>query len=295
MTLPFEEKIVNDKEYSKYNFEHPQFIGYLTKDGDVLDYSNPLGIGGHNNDRFTTYFETYFRMPTNDLWIQQDKGIDTINLKEEKWYAKERGRLFKERIEENSDLAREYGSIKYHPYNKNLRFQNDLDIFFYNCYQADTFMDGFGQNCMSLNSSEFYRKFCKGRDSYQRKSDETEEQYRERHKRFFEYNYHWYKKNLMLDWYKTVIVQYMHYHLVERCQKGITTCDLKPYETFYNYLLNDFTIHQIPRMIYDDTSKMYVLYKQNKFLVSDSELRLKEEIQSIKKLVPPKERSNYYR
>lgn len=156
-------------------------------------------------------------------------------------------------------------------------------------------MDGFGQNCMSLNKPEFYQSFCKVRKIYQKQSDETEEQYHERHERFFEYDYYWYLKNLMLDRYKTVIVQYMQYHLVERCKKGITTCDSKPYETFYNYLLNDFTIHQIPSMIYDNNRKMYISYIQNPFLVPDSELRLKEEIQAIKKLVPLNERKKYYR
>ena len=48
-------------------------------------------------------------------------------------------------------------------------------------------------------------------------------------------------------------------------------------------------------MIYDNTKKMYVPYEQNQFLISDSELRLKEEIQAIKKLVPKNERAKYYR
>ncbi len=291
MTLPFDEKVVNNCEYSKYNFEHPNFIGYLNKYGEVLDYSNPLGIGGHNDNKLTTYFEYYFRMPTNDPWIQQFEDKNVINLEIEQWYARNRRTTFKEKIEHSADLAKKYGTTK-DPYTK---FQNDLDIFFYNCYQSDTFMDGFGQNCMSLNKPEFYYFFCKNRKIYEKGDDETEEQYNERHKRFFNYDYHWYLKYLMLDWYKTVTVQYMKYHLIERCKKGITTCDSRPNETFFNYLLNDYTIHQISPMIYDDKRKMHIEYKQNPFLVPDSELRLKEEIQAIKKLVPLNERSKYYR
>lgn len=291
MTLSFNEEIVNDKEYSKYNFEHPRFIGYLNEYGEALDYSRPLGFGGHDDNKLTTYFEYYFRMPTHDPWIQQSEGKDGIDLEDEQWYAQDNIEYFKERLEHSAYLVREYG-VTDNPYAK---FEDDLNRFFYNCYQANTFMEGFGQNCISLNESEYYQRFCKGRELYQRKSNETEEQYCERHERFFEYDYHWYKKNLMLDWYKIVIVQYMHYHLVERCKKGITTCNLKPYETFYNYLLNDFTIHQIPCMIYDNTKKMYIPYEQNQFLVPDSELRLKEEIQAIKKLVPLSERQRYYR
>lgn len=99
--------------------------------------------------------------------------------------------------------------------------------------------------------------------SYLKKYDETEQQYNERYARSVDYDYHWYKKSVMLDWYKTVIVQYMYYHLIERCKKGITTCCVKLNETFYNYFFNDFVIHQIPRMIFDNDKKMYVPYKQS--------------------------------
>lgn len=285
MTLPFKEEVVNDCEYTKYNFEHPRFIGYLNKYGEVLDYSRPLGIGGHDNNKLTAYFETYFRMPEHDSWIQQSEDRDVIDIEFEKQIARRERNYFKNEVEHNYSLIRKYG-LSEDPYDK---FQNDLDMFFYNCYQAETFMDGFGQNCMSLNEPEFFTEVSK---MYHREPNETEEQYYERRKRSFKYNYHWYKKRLMLDWYKAVIVQYMHYHLVERCKKGITTSSLKPYETFYNYLLNDFEIHQIPYMIYNETKKMYVPY--NPF-PTDSELRLKDEIQAIKKLVPINERPKYYR
>ncbi len=291
MTLPFKDVIVNDSEYSKDNFGNPRFIGYLTKNGEILDYSYPLGIGGHDNNKLTSYFECFFRMPSHNTWVQEFENKNNINIEEEKWYAQNRIEYFKARLEYTTYFNQKYGPKK-DPY---IKFTNDLDRFFYNCYQADTFMDGFGQNCIALNKTEFYQKYCSTKNIYTKKSEETEEQYHERHNRLFEYDYYWHKKNLILDWYKTVIVQYMQYHLVERCQKGITTSNLKPYETFYNYLLNDFTIHQIPIMIYDSTLKKYIPYEQNQFLVPDSELRLKEEIQAIKKLVPLKERSKYYR
>lgn len=291
MTFPFKEEIVNDSEYSKYNFEHPLFIGYLNKYGQVLDYSSPLGIGGHTDNKLTTYFEYYFRMPTHDSWLQQSEGIDVINLESEQYYVQNGIEYFKEEVEIRANKSKKYGSSN----DVDSRFMNDLNLFFFNCYQADTFMDGFGQNCMCLNQSEFYQRYCEGKELYQRQPNETEKEYHEREKNSVEYDYHWYKKNLMLDWYKIVIVQYMHYHLIERCGKGITTSDLRPNETFYNYLLNDFTIQQIPRMMYDNTKKMYIPYKQNQFLMSDSELRLQEEIQAIKKLIPIKERVQYYR
>ena len=48
-------------------------------------------------------------------------------------------------------------------------------------------------------------------------------------------------------------------------------------------------------MIYDDKNKKYVEVIPNDFLISDSELRLKEEINSIKRLVKKEDRYKYYR
>lgn len=48
-------------------------------------------------------------------------------------------------------------------------------------------------------------------------------------------------------------------------------------------------------MNYDEDRKMYVEYNQSDFLLPDSEMRLKDEIQAIKRLVPIKDRAKYYR
>lgn len=273
MVLPFKKEIVNDLEYTTQNFYRPKFIGYINKYGQVLNYSDPLGIGGHDDNKMTTFFERYFRMPEYNEWDYTIHGTYHIDLENEKYMANKQYNFFKTQIESIKEYTEEYGLTD----SVETRFTNDLYYFFLNCYQADTFMDGFGQNCMKLNQKEFKDKYNKNKSKHA------------------EYYYHWYKKNLMLDWYKIVIVQYMHYHLVERCEKGITTSDLRPTETFYNYLLNDFTIHQIPRMIYDTEKKKYVQYNPNPLLIPDSELRLQEEINSIKKLVPIEEREKYYR
>lgn len=46
---------------------------------------------------------------------------------------------------------------------------------------------------------------------------------------------------------------------------------------------------------YSDDEKMYKEYKPSEFLVSEKELILKEEIESIKRMVPPNKRYKYYR
>lgn len=99
----------------------------------------------------------------------------------------------------------------------------------------------------------------------------------------------------MLYYLNDIYVQYLGYHRVERLPKTITTSEFKIYETFYNYFLNDFNVVRIPKMIYSDDEKMYKEYRLNEFLVPESELILKDEIESIKKMVPSNERYKYYR
>ena len=287
MILPFNHQIVNDQNYSKENFIWPNFIGYLSPTGKPIEYSNPLGLGGHDCDRTTLFFETYFRMTENEIWLQQLEGINSIDYEHEKDLSKYYRSFFQKRKNDTIEQYKKYGKSK----NPRTIFMDDMETFFLNCFQAETFNDGFNQNTQILNQAEYNDLYLKDKiQQYKDKgySDETI-------RRIISSEYTWYKKRLMLDWYKTVIVQYMHYHLIERCNKGITTSDPKPYETFYNYLLNDFNIHQIPRMIYDNERKMYIPYTRNEFFIPERELILKEEIESIKKLVPPNERYKYYR
>lgn len=282
MTLPFNQKVVNDKEYSFENFIWPNFIGYLSPTGEAIEYSNPLGLGGHDCDRTTLFFETYFRMPENEIWLQQLEGISAIDIEHEKDLSAHYREFFKKRKNDTIEFYKKYGKTK----NPRVMFVDDMETFFLNCYQASTFANGFNQDTQVLNQSEYYDLFfSKRQEDYSKESIGS----------IVSSDYKWYKKRLMLDWYKTVIVQYMHYHLIERCNKGITTSDVKPYETFYNYILNDFEIHQIPRMIFDSEKKMYVPYMRSEFLIPESELILKQELDSIRKLVPLCERHKYYR
>ena len=120
---------------------------------------------------------------------------------------------------------------------------------------------------------------------------------------------------------KEILVSHLGYHSVEsNCYKTITTSSWNIYEKFYNYLLMDYSIQQISRFYYDKEKEIYVerplieehFYNEKDeqgniidtksvymnirdYLTSDRELRLKDEIQAIKKLVPINERSKYFR
>lgn len=186
--------------------------------------------------------------------------------------------------------------------NKFKIMDRDLLQFFKNCYENDTFNKGLGRyirlKCgYQFADDDFAPIYKKCLDLYPKKENETAEQYKYRTPSYYHYDYQYerYIDIQLLNLLKEVFISYLGYHSVERIPRTITTSEFKIYETFYNYLLNDFNIFQIPKMIYDQDKKMYVEQKQNEFFVPDSELRLKEEIQSIKKLVPKKERYKYYR
>ena len=102
----------------------------------------------------------------------------------------------------------------------------------------------------------------------------------------------WERNRLLKD----ILVQACNYDAVEsQVYRGITTSKFNIYETFYDYILHDYTIYQIPKKIYDPKEGRYVDYSQPEWLVPDSELRLKEELEAIRKSVPLEERKQYCR
>ncbi len=101
----------------------------------------------------------------------------------------------------------------------------------------------------------------------------------------------WYGRDVTL---KSVLVQFCNYDSVEsQLYRSITTSKFNIYETFYDYILHDFKIFQIPKKVYNETSQQYTDYEQSIWLISDKELRLKAELESICKEVPLEERYQY--
>lgn len=77
--------------------------------------------------------------------------------------------------------------------------------------------------------------------------------------------------------------------------KTILTSKFNPYETFFNYYLMDWDIQVIPKKNYNFDTQMFEEYKLDEFLIPDSELRLKEELISIKRFTKLQDRFQYFR
>lgn len=95
---------------------------------------------------------------------------------------------------------------------------------------------------------------------------------------------------------KDILVQACDYDAIEsQLYRAITTSKFNIYETFYDYILHDYKIYQIPKKVYDKQIETYIDWKQSPLMISDKELRLKRELESICNAVPLEERDQYCR
>lgn len=112
----------------------------------------------------------------------------------------------------------------------------------------------------------------------------------------FYYPKRWMWEEDEIDILKSILVQACDVDSLESAMpKTILTSKFNIYETFYNYLLNDYKIQVVPKKAYDFKEQRFIDFKLNEFFVPDSELRLKDEIEAIRKRVPREERSRFYR
>lgn len=86
-----------------------------------------------------------------------------------------------------------------------------------------------------------------------------------------------------------VIVQLLGCHLVTRLDKTIVTSEIN-HKCFFNYLLNNFTVRTIDKMVYDPDLHEY------KYVTGlDRNEYLYDEVEKIKKEVKEEERELFYR
>ena len=123
----------------------------------------------------------------------------------------------------------------------------------------------------------------------------------------------------MLLGFKDICVQYLGYDTLERfgadgrqinvptdeskydenfynSPRVITSSCKDTYERFYNYLLMDWTIYKVPRYKFNEETGMFE--EESNILrghIANKEQEVKDEIQSIKKLVLPKDRYKYFK
>ena len=96
------------------------------------------------------------------------------------------------------------------------------------------------------------------------------------------------------------MLEFNHNHFDPRSEEDkprfITTSNLNVNDRFYNYLLMNWKIQRVPRYTYDSEKNMFTKdINEVLSFQSEKDMAFEEEIRSIKKLVPLKEREKYFR
>lgn len=91
-------------------------------------------------------------------------------------------------------------------------------------------------------------------------------------------------------------VQTLGFDKVEtQSSRTITTSKESIYEPFFNYLIMDYSINQIPKIKYNNYKNTFEVINRNEFVEYSSERELEEEIQLIKKYIPYNKRNQYFK
>lgn len=125
-------------------------------------------------------------------------------------------------------------------------------------------------------------------------------------------------KEELLSYFKDICVQYLGYDSLERFKTNGDNLNIPSFgeyynfdflanpriitssypninERYYNYLLMDWVVHRLPRYNYNEETGLYEKSAFSMIYQSETEQKLEQEIQSIKKNVPIKERKKYFR
>lgn len=291
MTIDFYGEI-----FDKYEREHSKaYVGYFSPTGRLVDYNTSLG--GSHSTLGNVVSWTFL------MWIKDSKAFEDFGLSEVPMMAsldKETG------IIRNASLPIEEYNIETNLYllrNSLLEFLRTLD-----------------------NNPEVIKKIRRRIDK-----DQIPE-YIRKNKRFpldigesvYEIERLFGRENTrnLLFLLKDICIQYLGYDGIEQIKpngefltfpglyryypedqytfvdkpRTITTTNKNINIRFYNYLLMDWKIEQVPKYIINPATKEYELEPVEAYsITTDSDSVYAEEIESIKKLVPRKDRVKFFR
>lgn len=260
MTLPYND-IYDDYSKSFRYFDNGFFIDNISNNIDII---NP-NLTGHDSDRVFKLFEHWFNPEDRNAPYNKNKVIEILK-----------------------------GNIRYISSLENISFESYLKLklceYFLQVYKSEnTKMRENGKDVVELFETTGYWPNV----AYYKNS----------------YECSWYLPKRLI--YTTELMQILKSILVQSCSidslelapskyedkllKTILTSKFNPYETFYNFYLMDYNIQIVPQKIYNPKTQKFEEYTLNEFLIPDSEIRYKDEIDSIRRIIPLKDRHKYFR
>lgn len=260
MTLPFDD-IYDEYSTGFGHFRNGFFINYINTDIEIINYS----LTGHDSDKIFDSFVYWFNPEDRNAPYCKEHAIEILN-----------------------------GNIRYLSNLESKSFEDYLKLklyqYFLQVYKSEnTKMRENGKDVVELfKTTGYWPKVW-----YSKNSDGCS----------------WYLPERLI--YTSELLEVLKSILVQSCSidslelapsiyekklsKTILTSKFNPYETFYNFYLMDYNIQIVPQKIYNPKTQMFEDYTQNEFLIPDSEIRYKDEIESIKRMILLKDRHKYFR
>ena len=293
-----------DKEFwitEKEIFDHKPYIGYISPNGNLINYNKPFGESGHDgwDNKISNTFLEYvsYIIKNNELEEYVVRGMGFILNENTEEFAK-----FLERLEKDLKYLPSYDDI----YGQ---FRYQFLLFFKKAYTNKNFFEAIDRKIEVMSEKEFIRQ-----NSWIDPYDFTKK------------HYVLYLMKSLMQHFKDIAVSYLGYDAIERFNPNgelinipdeqeeylcfehyadsyfyrtpriITTSYNNINERFYNYLLMEWSIHKIPKYVWNEN---LLRYEQEpayiQFFQSEKEKILKEEINSIRKLVLLKDRYKYFK
>ncbi len=99
----------------------------------------------------------------------------------------------------------------------------------------------------------------------------------------------------LIDSYLDIVVMVLGFDKIEsQVKRMITTSKVNIYQEFFNYLIMDFDIYQLPKIVFDEKKNKFKKVTPNKFILSREEREYQKEVELIKRKVLYKERGKYF-
>ena len=264
---------------------HKPYVGYISPSGDLLDFNTKENNNLHD-DWDNIVAESFLKFVS---FVVESEG------KEERIIRGISGenKTFDEFINE---LDREIASKTNG--NKMFDFRKRLLQCLKKAYLNKSFFDSIGREISVIDEDTFRS----------RKNNIVD----------FKEEYLNYLKSELMNEFKDIAIMYLGYDALERFMpnghiievpngKGIetyfdktpriiTTSNPDTTEKYFNHLIMDWNIHKVPRYYYNEKEHKYEVESIVKSFYDSSEsVDLQNEIKSIKKLVPLKDRYKYFR
>ena len=288
-----------------HNYEYwnlKPYIGYFTPEGKLISYNNP--VGGSHSCMANIVSWTFL------LWIKQSDAFKSLNIQD----FKIQNHLYLDNgIITGGNVI---GTDEYYRESNLKTLQKDLINFLKIAESNEDFINSVKSR---IDISKFPNYVKNGTKMPGHYGWNGQESIYEVESLFGRYN----TKELLL-FLKDICIQYLGYDAIEQFKANgdypvfdkvrpffyvtekyynylenpriISTTNNNINERFYNYLLMDWKVHQLPKYIFNKNTKRFEIQSVSTyFFRSHQDEICEKEIQSIKKLVPLKQRSKYFR